>query len=304
MKTKRRIVDALIYVLLSILSLIWISPIVWLVLQSLSGDLGATARSKLVPDSFSFKNYVYLLTNKVERFSPTVNDYVVEDSIFNYRSWIGNTLMIAAITALISTILVLSVSFAFSRLRFKGRQGMMKVILSLGMFPGFLSMILLYQLFKLFNPDQTLTGSLVSLIVCYAGGAGMGYYISKGFFDTISKSIDEAAMLDGATRLQIFFKITIPLAKPIIVYTVLTSFMGPWADYILSSYILHGTEVTAQGGWTVAIGLFQMLDQTRANDYFNQFCAGSVIIGIPITALFIVMQRFYVGGVTGGAVKG
>lgn len=173
----------------------------------------------------------------------------------------------------------------------------MKFILVLGMFPGFLSMIILYQVLALVGLKQ----SLVGLILCYVGGAGMGYFISKGFFDTISRSIDEAAMIDGASRFQIFYMIIMPLAKPIVVYTILTAFMGPWGDYILSSYILGD----AMQNYTVSVGLYKMIQQQQDMAlYWKQFCAGSVLVALPISLLFIFMQKFYVSGITGGAVKG
>ena len=179
----------------------------------------------------------------------------------------------------------------------------MKVILLLGMFPGFLGLIVLYEIFKLLK----MVGSIWSLIIIYSGGAGMGYYISKGFFDTISKQIDEAAEIDGATRFQIFYKITLPLSKPIIVYQILTAFMGPWAEFITAGYLLRSPQNFENGNpTTVAVQLQNMLgiqDGMRGR-YWGQFAAGAVIVAIPTSILFIIMQKNYVSGVTGGAVKG
>jgi arabinogalactan oligomer/maltooligosaccharide transport system permease protein len=173
---------------------------------------------------------------------------------------------------------------------------MMKLILILGLFPGFMSMIAVYNILRLMG----LTGSLIGLMFIYSGGAGFGYYISKGYFDTISKSIDEAAMIDGASRAQIFWHIILPLSKPIVIYTALTSFIGPWGDYIFARLLL-GENINE---YTVATGLVWILDRANINEYFTRFAAGSVIVALPITILFIFMQKFYIQGVTGGSVKG
>ncbi len=289
-KFQRMLVNAAIYILLIIMSVIWLFPIFWLVMQSF-GE-GIKTASHIIPKTLSFDNYIGLFTNQYM----TVNGW--EKSAFNFTSNVLNTLLVAIATCLISTVLVLLTSFAFSRLRFKARQPMMKAILVMGMFPGFLGMIILYWMLNAMG----LTGSLFGLVLAYSAGAGMGYYVSKGFFDTISKSIDEAAIVDGCSRFQVFTHITLPLSKPIIIYTILTSFMGPWGDFITSSYLMTGQDLEKQ---TVAVILNTMINnQEYAAEYYGQFFAGAVCIGIPITLLFIFMQKYYVSGVTGGAVKG
>ena len=140
---------------------------------------------------------------------------------------------------------------------------------------------------------------LVALVIVYSGGAGLGFYIAKGFFDTIPRTIDEAAYIDGATKWDVFRKITVPLSKPIIVYTLLTAFMGPWVDYIFAKVILGNDR----NYYTVAIGLWTMLEKEFIEYYYTQFFAGCIIISIPIAALFLFTQRFYVESVS-GAVKG
>jgi arabinogalactan oligomer/maltooligosaccharide transport system permease protein len=195
---------------------------------------------------------------------------------------------------------VLGTAYALSRFRFKARTAFMKVNLVIGMFPGFLGMIIMYWVMKeIFH----LQGNYLAMVIIYSVGAGGGYYISKGFFDTISKNIDEAAMVDGATKSQIFWQIILPLAKPIIVYTILTSFMGPWGDYITSSYIIGLQNIE---DWTVAIGLFQFVSgsQDTVTSYYIQFAPGAVCVALPIVVLFFMLQKYYVSGVTGGAVKG
>lgn len=298
MKTKRIITNTIVYVILAVMSVIWLLPILWLVLQSFSGAPTISDMNRLIPSSFTFDNYTSLISGVGFKHLFTGSAAAGDLVYTNYYSvWFFNTFVVSVVTCLVSTILVLSTSYAFSRLRFKARQPMMKFILVLGMFPGFLSMIILYQILDIIGLKQ----SLVGLILCYVGGAGMGYFISKGFFDTISKSIDEAAMIDGASRFQIFYMIIMPLAKPIVVYTILTAFMGPWGDYILSSYVLGD----AMQNYTVSVGLYTMIAQAQdMNRYWYKFCAGSVVVALPISLLFIFMQKFYVSGITGGAVKG
>ena len=280
MKTKAKITNGFAHVFLSVLSIIWVLPIVWLVLTSFRGEPGAFT-SYVIPKTWTLSNYTRLFT---------------ETDLFNYPRWFMNTLFVAVVTCALSTIMVLSTSYAFSRLRFKFRKPMMNIILVLGMFPGFMSMIAIYHLLKTVGLSQ----SLWALILVYSGGASMGYYISKGFFDTIPKAIDESALIDGATRNDIFWKITLPLSKPIVVYTILTSFLAPWVDFIFVSIIMRDSY----NNYTVALGLFEMLKRENIYKYFTQFAAGAVIIAVPITILFVFMQKYYVSGVTGGSVKG
>jgi arabinogalactan oligomer / maltooligosaccharide transport system permease protein len=323
----RAVGNIVVYLILIVMSITWLLPIVWLFLQSLSNDAGVKSLSKLYPSSWTFNNYIYLFTNKVM----PIGKKVTTDSLYNFfgRVTTANdpsglpagrflpgaflyTLFIAIFVAVLSTLFCLAASYAFSRLRFKGRTAMMKTILVLGMFPGFLGLIVLYAIFKMIglvgSQDQSSIGPMWALILIYSGGAGMGYYISKGFFDTISKQIDEAAMVDGASRWQIFYKITLPLAKPIVVYTILTSFMGPWAEYITASYMFPGgaTNFTYGNPMTVAVLLKDMLDTTSNHRtlYWKEFCAGAIVVAIPTSLLFIALQKNYVSGVTGGAVKG
>lgn len=279
MRLKAKKTNVFTYILLTILSFIWVLPIVWLVMTSFRGEKGAFV-TYLIPKTWTLDNYIRLFT---------------ETSLFNFPRWFMNTLIVAIFSCIISTIITLSTSYAFSRLRFKVRKPMMNIILILGMFPGFMSMIAIYHILKMIGLDQ----SLVALVLIYSGGAAMTYYISKGFFDTIPKGVDEAALIDGATRMQIFTKITLPLSKPIIIYTVLMAFLAPWVDFVMVSYIMRDNY----NNYTVALGLFEMLKRENIHAYFTQFTAAAVIIAIPITLLFIFMQKYYVEGVTGGSVK-
>lgn len=279
-KLKRNISNTIIYIILTVSSILWVMPLAWLIMTSFRGETQVYI-PYIFPKEWTFDNYIRLIT---------------DTSVVNYPRWFLNTLVVAACSCVISTVAVLMVSYAFSRLRFKSRKKFLNIGMILGMFPGFMTMIAVYYLLKAMG----LTQNLVSLIIVYSAGAALGYFIAKGFFDTIPRALDEAATIDGATKNQIFWKIILPMSKPIVVYTVLTSFTGPWADFILARVIM-GDNID---NYTIALGLWKMVDKQYIDKYFLNFCAGAVVIAIPITALFLMMQKYYVEGVTGGAVKG
>lgn len=280
MSFKKFIGNTVSHVVLSILAVIWILPILWIILTSFRVESGAQL-PYFWPKGFSFDNYIKL-------FSDTKQFY--------FLRWFGNTLFVAVCSCILSTFYVLSTSYTMSRLRFKSRKPLMKIAMILGLFPGFMSMIAIYYILKGFG----ITQSLLALILVYSGSSGLGFFIAKGFFDTIPKALDEAALIDGATRLQVFTKLTIPFSKPIIIYTILTSFLAPWVDYIFASVIMGDKY----DNYTVALGLYKMLEREFINDWYTRFAAGAVIVSIPISLLFIFMQKYYVSGVTGGSVKG
>ncbi len=279
-RARRRTANATIYLLLAVLGILWVLPIVYLVILSLRGESGAYL-PYLLPKNWSLDNYRRLFT---------------DTTLFNYPRWYMNTLIVSVCTCLLSTLLVLSVSYTFSRLRFSSRRKFMNTGLILGMFPGFMTMIAVYHLLKVLGLAQ----SLVALILVYSAGSCMSYFIAKGYFDTIPRSLDEAATLDGATRHQIFFRITLPMSTPILAYTALTAFMVPWTDFIFVSVIMKDNYQN----YTLALGLYQMVTKENIYRYFTAFCAGSVLVAIPVTLLFLRLQKYYVEGVTGGAVKG
>ena len=281
MKTRRRIANTVIYVILIVVSVLWLLPIVYLVMTSFRGEQGAWLDGYIIPKTWTLANYTKLFT---------------DTGMFNFPRWFLNTLIVAVLSCALSTIFVLFTSYAFSRLRFKLRRKLMNIVLVLGMFPGFMSIIAIYHLMKILGLDQT----LAALVLIYSGGAGLGYYIMKGFFDTIPRSLDEAAYLDGCTKWQTFLHISLPLSRPVITYTVLTAFIAPWVDFIISSVIMRDKTQN----FTVALGLFQMISRENLYQWFTAFCAGAVLVSVPIAVLFIIMQKNYVEGVTGGGVKG
>ncbi|MBR1622911.1 MAG: sugar ABC transporter permease [Pseudobutyrivibrio sp.] len=267
------------YIVLVVMSLVWLFPIFYIVMNSLRGE-GNFYVNYLIPKEFSFENYRQLL-------SP--------ESKFHYGRWFFNTFIVSVFSCLISTLIVLATAYTISRIRFKGRKLIMNLLLVLGMFPAFMSMIAVYYILKGIGIAQ----SLLALVIVYSASAALSYYVAKGFFDTIPKALDEAAYLDGASKWTVFTKITIPISKPIIIYTILTSFTAPWADYIFASVILGDKS----DKYTIAMGLYGMLSQDNIDKYFKQFAAGAVLISIPIAALFISLQKYYVEGLS-GSVKG
>ena len=278
LKASRAVTNTAIHVLLIVISIIWLIPFVCIVLQSFrvenSGQVGY-----VLPKVWGTDNYVNLFQTDFPR-------------------WYTNTFIAAIITAILQTVIVLCMSYTLSRFRFKMRQPLMKFMLILGMFPGMLSMIILYRVLK--DLGLTQENATPGLILVYVASSGMGYYVSKGFFDTIPMSLDEAARIDGATRAQILYKIILPLSKPIVIYTVLTAFMGPWGDYVFARYIAFG----ASAGKNVTVGLYDWLSKDQISNNYTMFCAGGVLVALPVTILFMFLQKYYVEGVTGGAVKG
>ena len=289
MKAASRISNTVVYIILVAMSVIWLIPFVCIVIQSFRINPTGMTRYLLVnPEAvlkpgltikFGFDNYVRLWNSDFPR-------------------WYLNTFIIALVVAVVQTVIVLCMSYTLSRFRFKLRKPMMQFMLILGMFPGMLSMIILYQVLK--DLGLALENAVPGLILVYVASSGMGYYVSKGFFDTIPKSLDEAARIDGATRAQVLFKIILPLAKPIVIYTILTAFMAPWGDFVFARYIAFGTS----SGYNVAVGMYNWLNKDQITSFYTTFCAGGVVVAVPVTILFMCLQRYYVEGVTGGAVKG
>ena len=285
MKRKQRIGNAITYVVLILISIIWLFPFFGLLMQSFRSYDPAVEYGGMVdyiiPKTFSLDNYKFLFSGQT-----------------NFLRWYGNTLIIAISVSILQTIIILCVSYALSRMRFRGRTFLMRFWLILGMFPGFLTMICLY--FLLSNMGLTQSGAVPGLILVSVASSGMGYYVCKGYFDTLPIALDEAARIDGASRARIFFIMTIPLSKPIIIYTALVAFMAPWCDYVFASYVAFGEDKS----FNVAVAMTRWVWTNDYQGYFTRFCAGGILIAVPVTLLFMFLQKYYVEGVTGGAVKG
>ena len=278
LKASRALGNTGIYILLIVISAIWLIPFICILLQSFRVE-STWQVGYVIPQQWGLDNYRSLFQTDFPR-------------------WYLNTFIAALCTAALQTVIVLCMSYTLSRFRFKMRNGLMRFMLILGMFPGMLTMIILYRVLK--DLGMTQANALPGLILVYVASSGMGYYVSKGFFDTIPMSLDEAARVDGATRAQILYKIILPLAKPIVIYTILTAFMAPWGDFVFAAYIAHAKEA----GMNVAVGLNSWLDKDHIVKYYTRFCAGGVLVALPVSILFMCLQKYYVEGVTGGAVKG
>ncbi|MBP3900124.1 MAG: ABC transporter permease subunit [Blautia sp.] len=285
MKRKKRIGNTICYIILVLISIIWLFPFFGLLMQSFRSYDPAVEYGGMVdyiiPKTFSLDNYKFLFSGET-----------------NFLLWYRNTLIIAVCVSILSTIVIICVSYALSRMRFKGRTFLMRFWLVLGMFPGFLTMICLYFLLKQFGLTQA--GAVPGLILIGVASSGMGYYVCKGYFDTLPIALDEAARIDGASRAKILFVMTLPLSKPIIIYTALVSFMAPWCDYVFASYVAFGHD----SSYNVAVALQRWVWTNDYQGYFTRFCAGGILIAIPVTVLFMFLQKYYVEGVTGGSVKG
>lgn len=281
-KTKKFITNSMVHILLAVLAVVWLFPIFWVIMTSFRTDPGSYV-STFFPKGYTLANYAKLFN---------------DTTVLNFPQMFKNTFIIAIFSCLISSFMVLSVSYCMSRLRFRFRKPFMNIAMILTLFPAFMSMVAVYYILKALGLSE---GAMirVALVMVYSGGAGLGFYVAKGFFDTIPKALDEAAFLDGATKWQVFTKITVPLSKPIIVYTVLTAFMAPWTDFIFAKVICRAESQY----YTVAIGLWKMLENEYINSWYTSFAAGAVLISIPIAAVFLLIQRFYADGMS-GAVKG
>ncbi len=281
-KIRKKISNFLIHVILAFLSAVWLIPVFWVILTSFRGEKGSYVTT-FFPKTYTLANYEKLFTNT---------------SILNFPLMFKNTFIIAIFTCLISVIFVLSVAYSTSRMRFKMRRPYMNFAMVLKLFPAFMSMVAVYYILKAVGLAE---GAMirVALVIVYSAGAGIDFYVAKGFFDTIPKALDEAAIIDGASRWKVFTKITIPLSKPIIVVTIIKTFLVPWLDFIFAKVICRANAKY----FTVSIGLWQMLEKEYIDSWYTCFAAGAVVISIPIAILFLMTQKFYTEGMS-GAVKG
>jgi len=273
---KEKLTLTVIYLVLIITAIFVLFPVVWIIIGSLNpGD--TLYSTTLLPKNFSFSHYKYLWEK---------TDYVL---------WYKNTLKIATANMFISTFLVVTAAYAFSRFRFPGRKQGLMAMLILQMFPGFMGMIAIYILLLQIG----LLDNHWGLILVYAGGSiPFGAWLVKGYFDGMPKSLEEAAKIDGASHTTIFFKIMMPLSYPILTFVALTNFIGPWMDFIFARLVLRTNE-----NKTLAIGLFEMVTGL-GNTKFTTFAAGAVLVALPITLLFMFLQKYLIEGLTAGANKG
>jgi arabinogalactan oligomer/maltooligosaccharide transport system permease protein len=282
MRAKRLTGDIITYIILASMCVIWLMPFFWVIMQSFRDGIGQYI-STFLPQAYTLNNYKALFT---------------DFSVMNFPRMFLNTFFVACCTCVISTFFVLAVSYSLSRVKWKMRKPYMNMAMVITLFPGFMSMVAVYFILKALGMTEG-DKIYLSLIICYSSGAGVGFHVMKGYMDTIPKALDEAAMIDGCTRWQIFTKITLPLCKPMIVYQVITSFMGPWMDFVFAKVIAGAKSQY----WTVSIGLFNMLEKEYVEVWFVRFCAGAVLVSIPIAVLYLLTQKMYQEAMS-GAVKG
>ena len=282
MRAKRLTADIITYIFLAVMCVVWLTPFFWVIMQSFRDGIGQYI-STFLPTEYTLNNYVALFT---------------DFTVINFPRMFLNTFFVACCSCVISTFFVLAVSYCLSRVKWKMRKPYMNTAMVITLFPGFMSMVAVYFILKALGMTEG-DKIYLSLIICYSSGAGVGFHVMKGYMDTIPKSLDEAAMIDGCTRFQVFTKITLPLCKPMIVYQIITSFMGPWMDFILAKVIVRAEAEY----YTVSIGLYKMLEMEFVNNWFTRFCAGAVVVAIPISILFMITQKCYQEAM-GGAVKG
>lgn len=266
----------LIYAILIVTAIAVIYPIYWIVLGALNPG-SSLFRTSIVPTGLTFANFSDLFQNT------------------DYLQWYKNTLFVAAMNMILSTVLIVSAAYAFSRFRFPGRRQSLMTMLVLQMFPSFMGMIAIYILLLQIN----LLDNLWGLILVYAGGAiPFGTWLVKGYFDAMPKSLEEAAKIDGASNAYVFFKVMMPLSVPILTFVAVTNFIGPWMDFIFARLVLRSSEKM-----TLAIGLFNMVTG-RANTDFTKFAAGALLVAVPVSLLFLFLQKYIIEGLKAGANKG
>lgn len=277
-KTKSNIEVAFIYLVLAIMFVIIAYPLVWTIGMSLNPGTSLYS-AKIIPDNWSLVHYKWLLTS--------------ENS--NYLTWYKNSVIVAVANSFFSVVLTALIAYAFSRYKFVGRKYGLYTFLLLQMFPSLMAMVAIYIMLNLLGLLNTLPG----LILVYVGGQiPFNAWLVKGFFDTIPRSLDEAARMDGAGHLQVFFKIMLPLAKPILGVVALFNFMAPFVDFLLPRIVLRDPEK-----FTLAVGLFNFINNEFANN-FTRFAAGSILIALPIALAYLLSQKSLIGGLTAGGTKG
>ena len=265
------------HVVLALLAAFWLIPILWLVVTSFGVDKGPNI-STFFPKAYTLDHYKALL-------SP--------DSVNQFPQWMLNTFIVACFTCVISTLFVLMVAYAMSCMRFKARKPLMNIAIILNLFPGFLSMIAVYFIMKQFG----LTGTLTGLIIVYSAGSGMGYLIAKGFFDTVSKSLRESAYLEGANEFTVFWKIILPLSKPICSVIAIFAINAAWSDFLLPYLVLRGSALQ-----TVMVRLFVFSTEQTVNA--DTMMRSVVFSMIPPIILFFIFQKQLTENAVSVGIKG
>ncbi|MDD2522244.1 MAG: sugar ABC transporter permease [Anaerolineaceae bacterium] len=272
------------WVLAVVLVTFSIFPVLWIISASIN-PVNDLANQKLIPDNWGFQNFQQLVTNP----------------IFPFFTWLKNSLIVSTISTLLTLSLTTLAAFAFSRFRFKGRQGLLKAILLIQSFPNLLAIVALFTIVKQIGDVVPWLGlnTHAGLILVYSGGAmGMNIWLMKGYMDTIPRDIDESAHVDGATDWQVFWKLILPLLRPILVVISILSFIGTYGEFIIARTLLTQREMQ-----TVMVGL-QIFTAGQYTKNWGVFAAGALIAALPIMIIYLILQDQIVGGLTQGSVKG
>jgi arabinogalactan oligomer/maltooligosaccharide transport system permease protein len=273
-KIKKVLGTFFIYLDLVVVAVIVIYPLLWVIGTSLN------SRSGIAGSVFPAK--------------PTLDNYVQLFTRTKYGFWYLNTLLVSVLTTIFSIVLHTMTAFVFARFKFRGRKMGLLFVMILQLFPSFMGLTALYMVALNFG----MLNNLMMLVIIYvAGGIPQNIWLVRGYMLNIPRSLDEAAFIDGASKTQLFFNVILPLSLPIITFISVTSFMGPWMDYMLPRYLINQNERR-----TLAIGLFDMISGN--NNEVAAFCAGSVLVAIPITCIYMIFQRFLLEGLMAGANKG
>ena len=285
---KKTVKEIIYYIVGIILSLIFILPILYMLATSTKGE-AAYAESvgslnMFLPDfanlGVAFDNYKSVLVN------------------YDIWKYALNSFIYAAIVIVLNILINGLAGYAMAKLTFPGKKLLSFMIIFLIVVPVETSIIPLYSIVKIMlglKQEMSVIGVILPAAISI-----FNIFLFMQFFQNIPKEYEEAARMDGATTLGVFFKVIMPLSKPIVIYTILMGFMAPWGDFMFASYIIHENSA----GMSVAVGTFEWLSKTMVNSNYTMFCAAGVIVAIPVTLVFLLLQKYYVEGVTGGAVKG
>ena len=280
MRARRVTADIITYIFLSIMCIVWLMPFFWVIMQSFRDGKGQFI-STFLPEKYTLNNYIALFK---------------EADVINFPRMFLNTLVLACCTCVLSTFFVLSVAYCTSRLKWKLRKPYMNMAMIINLFPGFMSMMAVYFILKALGMTEG-DKIYISLVICFSAGAGTGFFVMKGYMDTIPKALDEAAMIDGCSKYRIFSQVVLPLLGPSIITTIVISFYWIWDDYM--GPLLYLTKPAL---YTVSLGIKNFADAQGTN--FGPMFAMSTLSLIPVFLLFLFFNRYLMDGVTAGSVKG